>query len=219
MRYRLFAAVVRLLARIILGSSLIVEGREQIPRRGPVLLVGNHVGTVDPPLTGALVPRSDVHYMAKSEHFRTALLRWLFRGYHAFPVVRGTADRAALRHSLHLLASGHVLMLYPEGHRSWDGQMRRPHPGAGFLARHSGAPVVPVAIWGSEDVIPKGKKLPRRVTVHVHFGEAERLPVSITDNQLAADHLMRRVAELLPEEYRGVFREPMDTASLPPPAA
>ena len=121
MIYAVFRAGVRVLAWIILGRRLRIDGMERMPRAGAVLVIGNHVGTVEPALTGVFIPRRDVYYMAKSELFRTPFLGWLFRQNHAFPVVRDTPDRAALRSALAVLAGGHVLLVYPEGTRSWDG--------------------------------------------------------------------------------------------------
>jgi 1-acyl-sn-glycerol-3-phosphate acyltransferase len=201
---------VRLLAWIVLGRRLRIVGMEHIPRRGAVLVVGNHVGTVEPALTGVFIPRPDVFYLAKSELFRTPLLAWLFRRSHAFPVVRDTPDRAALRVALRLLRDGHVLLVYPEGTRSWDGQiLGDTHGGAGFIARHSGALVVPVASWGSERVIPRGSWLPRRADVELRIGAPFRLPAAGPDgkrlsNRQAAAAMMERVIALLPEERRPI---------------
>lgn len=203
-------AMIRALMALLLSRALHVEGRSNLPRRGPLLLVGNHTGTVDPPLTGALVPRRDLHYMAKSESFANPWNAWLLRAFNAFPVVRHSADRSSLRQALDVLQGGHALMVYPEGSRSPDGRLRRPLPGVGFLARRSGAVIVPVAVWGSENVLPRGSLRLRRAPVEVRFGEAFTVPDhdetgSAHDNQAIADLLMWRVAELMPEGRRGPF--------------
>ena len=206
--YPLLRVVLRVLARVILGRRLVVEGIDNVPRTGGVLLVGNHVGAVDPPLTGGLLPRLDVHYMAKSEHFRSPWKRALFRGYNAYPVRRHSADRAALRHTLDLLSGGHVVLLYPEGSRSPDGHMRAPEPGAGFLARHAGVPVIPVAIWGTERVLPRGGRFPKRADVHLRYGEPVTLPADASGgraaNATAAQAVMDAIAAMLPAAYRPV---------------
>ncbi|HVC05853.1 MAG TPA: lysophospholipid acyltransferase family protein [Candidatus Acidoferrales bacterium] len=212
MIYAAFRLGVRLLAWVVLGRRLRIVGMEHIPRRGAVLVIGNHVGTVEPALTGVFIPRLDVFYLAKSELFRSTFLGWLFRKNHAFPVVRGTPDRSALRVALQVLADGHVLLVYPEGTRSWDGQIvGATHGGAGFIARHSGSLVVPVASWGSEHVIPRGTWLPRRADVEMRIGAPFRLPESGADgrrlsNREAAAAMMERVIALLPEEHRPVGR-------------
>ena len=115
--YALMRALVRFIANTYLVGLLRVEGIENVPREGPLLVCPNHTGTIDPPLVPAFLPRSDTWNMAKSEYFRNPVIRWLFVQYHAFPVVRHTADRAALRRSFDLLKGGHALVIYPEGTR------------------------------------------------------------------------------------------------------
>ena len=203
--YAVMRSVVRLIALVILGRRLHIEGLRNVPRRGAVLVVGNHVGAVDPPLTGTHIPRLDVYYMAKSELFANRVMGWLFMRNHAFPVVRESADRGALRRALDILKHGHVLLLYPEGTRSVDGRVGEPHAGAGFIARNSQVLIVPVASWGSERVIPRGKWMPRRADVHLRFGEGFHLPLhgddgkALTSRQAAA-LMMARVEALLPRE-------------------
>jgi 1-acyl-sn-glycerol-3-phosphate acyltransferase len=208
--YAVFRIGVRLLAWLILGRRLRIDGMEHVPRHGAVLVIGNHVGTVEPALTGVFIPRRDVHYMAKRELFRNPLLGWLFRQNHAFPVVRNTADRAALRLGLAVLARGHVLLVYPEGTRSWDGRITgEVQAGAGFIARHSGAVIVPVGSWGSERVIPRGSWIPRPADVELRIGEPFHLPARGPDgrplsSREAAAIMMERVIALLPSERRPV---------------
>ena len=217
-------AAVRLIAAIVLGRRLRIEGLENIPRQGAVLIVGNHVGTVDPVLLGINIPRRDVYYMAKSELFRTRFLGWLFRRNHTFPVVRDSPDRTALRTALQHLDDGHVLLVYPEGTRSRDGRLHHAHAGAGFIARRSGAPIVPVASWGSENVLPRGARIPRRADVRQRIGTPFHLPElgaggHRLTNQEAAELMMARVAELLPLEHRFTVAAGRATASDPPSAA
>lgn len=210
MIYAVFRIGVRVLAWIILGRRLRISGMERMPRDGAVLVIGNHVGTVEPALTGVFIPRRDVFYMAKSELFQNRLLGWLFRQQHAFPVVRNTADRAALRSALAVLAAGHVLLVYPEGTRSWDGHLLGDvQAGAGFIARHSGALIVPVASWGSERVIPRGAWIPRPADVELRIGAPFHLPAlgengKALSSREAAALMMERVIALLPGERRPV---------------
>jgi 1-acyl-sn-glycerol-3-phosphate acyltransferase len=204
--YRFLRGIMRLLVATILGSRRVhVEGIGNVPASGGALLVGNHVGTIDPPLTGSLIPRLDVYYMAKAESFATRPVRWLFRGFNAFPVVRGSADRAALRHTIDLLRGGHVVLVYPEGSRSPDGRLREPQPGVGFLARHGGVPVIPVAVWGTERVLPRGSWRIHPGPVHVRYGPPVPLPAgttAATDNRAVAATIMEAISAMLPERYR-----------------
>jgi 1-acyl-sn-glycerol-3-phosphate acyltransferase len=217
------SALMRFLCGVILDELLDVEGIERVPRHGGLLVVSNHVGTIDPALTGAYLPRGDLHFMTKSEYFANPLSRFFIVGYHGFPVVRGSPDRAALRQALGLIGAGHAVVVYAEGHRSPDGRLQRPHPGAGFLARAARVPVLPIAVWGTERVLRRGHLWPRRAPVHLRVGTASPVPVLEGDrrlsNQEVADRLMLRVAELLPESRRGVFDGRVDFPAVPPPAA
>ncbi len=209
--YWFLRGVMRVLVAVVLPRRVHVEGLENVPRQGGALLVGNHVGTIDPPLTGALIPRLDVHYMAKSEAFEKARVRWIFRGFNAFPVVRSSADRTALRHTLDLLLDGHIVLVYPEGSRSPDARLREPQAGVGFLARHGGVPVIPVAVWGTEQVIAPGTTRIHRAHVHVRYGG----PVALStdegsarhDNRAIAKAIMDAIAAMLPARYRPAEQE------------
>jgi 1-acyl-sn-glycerol-3-phosphate acyltransferase len=217
-------AVMRMASGLVMGGVIDVSGAENVPRSGGLLVVSNHTGTIDPPFTGAHFPRRDLYFMAKSDYFRNRVGRFFIVGYHAFPVVRGTPDRAALRQALDLLAQGHAVLVYPEGHRSPDGCLQRPHAGAGFLAQAAGVPVLPVGVWGTERVLPLGAHWPRRVPVHLRFGVPAHLPARgggapRRSHQDVADLLMLRIAEVLPESRRGVFDGTADYRSVRPPDA
>ncbi len=221
--YPILRAVMHVLAGLILFRTKHISGLEKVPRSGPVLVVGNHIASLDPPLTGALIKRFDVYYMAKSEYFTRRVQGWLFRSYNAFPVVRHSPDRRSLKQALQVLEDGHVLMMYPEGTRSRDLQLHRPYAGAGFLARKSNAPIVPVAVWGSEDILPAGASWPKRAHVWIQFGDPFLLPERNPDgtpmtHQQSADYMMARVAAMLPVRYRGVFAPGSDVSAASPAA-
>lgn len=224
LNYLWMPALMRLLCGLVLDRLLDISGIENVPLHGGLLVVSNHAGTIDPAITGAYLPRGDLHFMAKSEYFQHPVSRFFVAGYHGFPVVRGSADRAALRRSLQLIAAGHAVVVYAEGHRSPDGRLQRPHPGAGFLARTAAVPVLPIALWGTERVLPTGSFWPRRAPLHLRVGRAAPVPTLAADgrrhsNQEVADLLMLRVAELLPPRRRGIFDGSRDYAAVPPPAA
>jgi 1-acyl-sn-glycerol-3-phosphate acyltransferase len=197
----------RVVIALVLPMHLHVEGRENVPREGGLLVISNHIATADPPLLGALFPRP-LHFMAKREWFQNRLIGWLAHEFLCFPVNRHTADRGALRTTLDLLAKGRAVGLYPEGTRAIDARMHPAEAGAGFLARQAGVAVLPVATWGGENILPKGSKFPRIAQAHAHlaFGPPFHLPEGKMSNQEAADYMMSKVAELLPTEYRGEYQ-------------
>jgi 1-acyl-sn-glycerol-3-phosphate acyltransferase len=213
MLYGFLRGLMRFLVNTYLIGLFEVKGAENIPLDGPLIICPNHIGTIDPPLVPAYVPRGDTWSMAKSEYFRNALINWLFTSYQAFPVVRHTADRVALRRAFDLLRAGHALVIYAEGTRIDSGVLAKPEPGAGFIAQRCGCPVLPVALTGTADCLPKGAKWPRRVPVTVTFGppfvvlQRRATDDSRVPHEEAADAIMVAIAELLPPEMRGVFSD------------
>lgn len=203
--YWVLRAVMRAVVGIVLFRHLHISGQKNVLRHGGLLVISNHIATADPPILGATFPRP-VHFMAKVEWFANPLVGFLARQFLCFPVVRHTADRGALRYTLELLRRGQVVCLYPEGTRALDARIHPPEAGAGFLARRGGVPILPVAIWGSENVWPKGARIFRPAHTYMTYGEPFWLPSGELDNQEAAEYMMSKVADLLPEAYRGFYQ-------------
>jgi len=210
--YAFLRWVMRVVVRVYLVGGLFrLEGLENVPLSGAVLICPNHRSTIDPPLVPAFMPRGDTWNMAKSEYFaRPGFKAWLFRSYQAFPVVRHTADRKAIRRAFEILAAGEALVIYPEGTRVESGGLKAAEPGAGFIAQRAEVPVLPVALTGTRECFPKGAHWPRRVPVRMRIGKPFRIPRKDAQGrkisaQEASDIIMRAIAEMLPEEMRGVF--------------
>jgi len=212
MLYRFMRGLMRFLTRTYLVGLLSVVGAENVPATGPLIVCPNHSATLDPPLVPAFVPRDDTWSMAKAEYFNNPVVAWLFRGYHAFPVIRHTADRAALKRSFDLLKRGEVLIIYPEGTRIESGKLATPEPGAGFIAQKAGCAVVPVGLTGTRECFPKGAWLPRRTRVTITFGKpfmlaSKRADGTKVSHEDASAAIMVAIAELLPPEQRGEFSD------------
>jgi 1-acyl-sn-glycerol-3-phosphate acyltransferase len=191
-----------------LATTRTVVGLENVPSAGPVLLVANHIGLVDPALIGAVSPRP-VHWMAKEELFRNPILRWVITQYHAFPVRRGEGDRQAYQTTVRLLRQGEIVGMFPEGTRSRDGALRRAHPGAAAIAARSGATVLPVAVWGTEQIF-RWPRRSLRPAVHMVVGKPFSLSADVggAKDELLAQHteqIMQAIAQLLPAAYRGYY--------------
>ena len=204
--------LMRALTRTYLVGLFNMAGVENVPRTGPLIVCPNHSATLDPPMVPAFLPRSDSWSMAKSEFFKRGFLTWLFRSYHAFPVVRHSADRTALRTAFEIVNSRHALIIYPEGTRVESGVLAQPEPGAGFIAQKAGCPVVPVGLTGTRECLPKGAWWPRRTRVSVTFGKpfivlSKRPDGTKITREEASDAIMLEIAELLPEHQRGAFRD------------
>jgi glycerol-3-phosphate dehydrogenase (NAD(P)+) len=142
-------------------------GREHLPRSGPLLLASNHRSFLDPFVIGTLV-RRPVYYMAKRELFEYhPCVAWLLNGLGAFPVDRGAGDEDAMQTARAILARGDVVVVFPEGTRVRPGPLGAPRRGVGRLALQTGAPVAPVAVFGTEDVRRGWRIRPRRVAIRV----------------------------------------------------
>ncbi|SIS95929.1 lysophospholipid acyltransferase family protein [Alicyclobacillus vulcanalis] len=124
-----------------------VEGIEQLPRQGGVIIASNHLSNFDPPLLGILVPRY-IRFMGKAELFRIPVLRRIFVALGGFPIERGRVDRRAIRTAIDVLQRGTCLVMFPEGHRSRTGKLGPLQPGIVSIARKAGAVIQPVGIRG-----------------------------------------------------------------------
>jgi glycerol-3-phosphate dehydrogenase (NAD(P)+) len=141
-------------------------GREHLPRSGPLLLASNHRSFLDPFVIGTLVKRP-VYYMAKRELFEKPWQAWALNALGAFPVDRGAGDRDAMETARAILARGDCVVVFPEGTRTRPGPLGEPRRGIGRLALETGAPVVPVAVIGS-DAVRRGWRIrPRKVRLRV----------------------------------------------------
>jgi len=145
-----------------------IEGKENLPAEGPVIVVSNHISFWDPPLVATISPRRAMHYMAKAELFSIPVFGSILRGIHVFPVKRGEPDRKAIKHSLSVLERGEILGMFPEGTRSKTGSLQKPEPGAALLALKSQAPILPVALVNSDKIFHKGNPFP---TLFVRVGK------------------------------------------------
>ena len=147
MGYKIVRAVLDFIFFIIF--RLHVEGRENVPQTGAIIVAPNHKSDWDPPLIGVAFNTRIIHYMAKEELFKNPFLGWLIRQFGTFPVKRGTVDRTAIRQALRELKAGNPLGIFPEGTRIRREGLGRFHSGMASLALMTGTPVVPVAVIGS----------------------------------------------------------------------
>jgi len=200
--WRTLFSPVRTVALALYGMTL--EGAEHVPARGPYIVVSNHVNWKDPPAIELLI-RVPIRFMAKIEAFQLFFLGGLLRGIGCFGVRRGESDRRAIVTCLQVLRAGNVLGFFPEGTRSRDGELHRAHPGIAFLARKSGAPILPVGVTGTGRATLFRSDITVRVGAPFALGELG-LPDS-ADEQRIADAIMRRVALLLSPEMRGYYRD------------
>jgi 1-acyl-sn-glycerol-3-phosphate acyltransferase len=190
-----------------------VEGKEHVPRSGPVILAANHRSFLDS-IFIPLVIRRRVTFVAKAEYFDDKRVAWFFRGVGQIPIRRegGSASERALQSATEVLEGGGVFGIYPEGTRTRDGKLHRGHTGVARLALRTGAPIIPVGLVGTDAVQPVDSKLPRLFKpVRICFGE----PLDLRhyegrhDDRLAlrdvTDEVMFEIGQLCGYEYSDTY--------------
>ena len=206
---KLLLAISRPLLNILFSWK--VEGRENIPLTGPLILITNHVHLLDPFFLIFSSPRW-INFMAKEELFRSPFLRPWLRWAGALSIRRGGKigdKQRMLKSARNALENGLILGMFPEGGRSRDGKLRKGKPGSGVIASKTNVPLLPVGIVGTDKI--KGISwLWKRPRIVVNIGKPFKLPptyskMSKSQMQLLATRLMKEIAALLPPEYQGDY--------------
>jgi long-chain acyl-CoA synthetase len=173
---------VLLFVKIFFG--LTVAGKENLPRKGPLILSPNHQSFLDGPIVAAVIPWrlfKNMFYVGTSEIFGRGILNVLGRTFRLVPVDPDSNLVNAMRAGAYGLKQGNNLVLYPEGERSIDGTPKKFKKGAAILAAHMKVPIYPVALEGFYDAWPRHRKFPRPAKLHVQFGEPIRPPDSLNN--------------------------------------
>jgi len=196
-----------------------VEGLDNIPRTGPVLIASNHLSFVDSVVIPIVVPRKVV-FLAKAEYFTGSGIKgraskaW-FEGLGMVPVDRDDTKAAidSLQIALDVLGKGDAFGIYPEGTRSRDGLLYRGRTGVAHLALTAGVPVVPVGLQGTENLQPVGHTFPKRAHVTIRFGA----PIDFTGRfdgvpsgkarRDATDEIMTAIQALSGQQPSGRYNE------------
>jgi 1-acyl-sn-glycerol-3-phosphate acyltransferase len=185
-----------------------IEGVENIPRSGPALLAVNHIAFLDPLATAYVVDKAHriPRFLAKSELFRDKKIGWVLRGAKQIEVRRGSKDAPmALEHAFAALEKGELIVVFPEGTITTDPDLKpmRAKTGLARLALGSGVPVIPMALWGTANIWPKGyaKRWRPRQDILCRVGEPVAPfsgdPDTPSDWEAVGDEVMDRIAVLL----------------------
>ncbi|MGH3756978.1 lysophospholipid acyltransferase family protein [Actinophytocola sp.] len=209
MLYQFVRYVLAPLVRLVYRPR--VEGLENVPAEGPVIIAANHRAVLDTAVI-SLVVRRQVRFLGKAEYFtarglRGRLMAAFVDALGFVPVQRGNAHAglAALNAGQTVLNGGGVFAIYPEGTRSLDGRLYRGHTGVAVLALTTGAPVVPVALFGTQMLMPRGGRIPRYARVGIRFGAPMDFSRVTERDQRArraiTDEVMAAIRELSQQEY------------------
>jgi 1-acyl-sn-glycerol-3-phosphate acyltransferase len=183
----------------------------KVPTCGPLILVTNHINSLEVPLLFVHLQPRKLIGLAKIETWNNKFMGWLFDLWDAIPVRRGEVDLDAIRSCLGILKRGDILAIAPEGTRSYDGHLLRGQPGIALIALHAGVPILPIAHWGGENFSSNLKKI-KRTDFHFRVGksfflDARGEKVNGKIRQSMADEIMSQIAILMPEEYRGLYAD------------
>ena len=206
---RVFRVFFRALLRTVRLFTMraVIKGVENFPRKGPALVVFNHLGDADIVLIGAAIP-VEMDGIGKIELYEHWLVGPLFRAYGLIWVHRGQPDRKAVRAALDGLQEGRMVMIAPEGRQSVTGGLEEGTDGAAFLAMKSGAQIVPVAITGTDNPSIFERKWWRRAPVTLSVGKPFFLREQADRQAMMREgtrQIMESLAVLLPESHRGVY--------------
>ncbi len=203
-----------------------VRGLDNLPPEGPAIIAGNHMHFMDSIFVPLLAPRPVV-YLAKKDYFtgrgiKGTVTRWFFKLNNQLPMDRGggSGSQASLEAGLKVLREGNSLGIYPEGTRSPDGKLYRGRTGIARLVLESGAPVIPVAIIGTDKIQPAGRLIPKFRRVGVVFGSPmdfsryEGLPVDRFLLRSITDEIMYEIMRLSGQEYVDTYASTVKTKLL-----
>lgn len=161
-----------------------------MPPTGGGLVMSNHQSHLDPPLVGLCCERR-LNYVARQTLLTFAPLRWLFNSLDAIPIDREGSGLGGLKETLKRLKRGELVLLFPEGTRTRDGEVQAIKPGFCALARRAEVPLVPVALDGAFDAWPRHRRCPRPAVIHVQIGE----PILPAEVKLLSDEQLVREVE------------------------
>lgn len=178
------------------------SGLQNVPLEGPVLMVSNHQSHLDPPLIGCGPPRQ-MHFLARQTLFRFGPFAKLIESVNAVPIDREGGGLAGIKATLRLLKRGAMVLVFPEGTRTRDGQIQRFLPGFTTLATRSGAAILPAAIEGAFQAWPRWQRFPRPRPVHVHYG----VPLAPQDYKGLPDRDLLAEVERRVHDCHGMLRQ------------
>lgn len=196
--------VVRTVAELLFGLRIV--HREKAFIEGPVIYAMNHQSNIDPPLIG-LVSHREMHWLAKRDLFKKGLVEAILTRINVIPVSLDKPDMSGLKNIISLLKEGKAVAIFPEGQRAFDGQLQAALPGLGMAIAKTGAPVVPLRIWGADGVMRRGTKRINLKPITIVVGDPLHINAAAMPGkprevyQAISDRIMEAISEIqLPPE-------------------
>ncbi len=193
-----------------LFADMEVKNRQRLQADGPIIYVCNHLSNLDPPIVASVLPRRAL-FLAKREIFSNPLFSFLLKGWGAYPVSRFSADVKALRWVRSMLELERAVVMFPEGTRSRDLEgLKKGHIGTAWIASQTGATVIPIGMYGTDDLQNILKVLMPIAKIRMSIGKPFKVRQVAEDRsalQQATDEIMSRISMQLPKERRGVYSD------------
>ena len=177
--------------------SLRTSGTDNLPA-GPLILAPNHASYLDPPATGCGLFRV-TYYLARHTLFKPPIASWLLPSIGSIPVNQNSPGPSSLKNIFEVFKNKGTLVLFPEGQRTFDGNLRKAEPGIGMIAARANVPVVPVHIIGSREAMPRNGRWHPFRPIRVVYGKPMRFtgdPKNRQDFQKFADEIMSAISKL-----------------------
>lgn len=197
--YRIGLTIFRAIARGFYDFRVI--GAENLDFKGPALIVANHVSFLDPPFIGQAFDEA-LYFFARKTLFDHPLAGKLLRSWQTIPIDRDKPDASSIKATIRLLKSGKKVLMFPEGTRSFDGNLQKAEAGVGLFIAKSNAPVLPVRIYGTFEAYPRGAKFLRPAQITLVVGKSYQPDLKQTSGegrdlyQSLADEVMERIGGL-----------------------
>ncbi len=216
-KYTRAYAITRVFVRLIIPllGGLTVRGAENIPKTGPIILAPNHRAYLDPPYL-SLVTTRQLHLMAKDGLFRIPVFGPYIKAMGAFPVKRGSADRGALKQAMAELKAGRVMGIFPEGTRAEPGTLLAGEKGFALVAKQTGVPIVPIALEGTDKVLPKHGGL-RRAHVRATVGKPMTAQEMLALNPDSSKDALTIISETTMKMIAALMTGPVEILQPPRP--
>lgn len=199
--------------KFILSTILRVDDRDvsRIPSRGPLILATNHINSLDAPVGFSHLHPRPLTAFVKIETFDKPFLRFLFNAWETIPIHRGEVDFNAFKKADEALKQNKIVVVAPEGTRSYHGRLNAGYPGIVILALMTGAPILPVVFYGNENFKTK-LRLFKRTDMVIKVGKPFHLKFPSAHpqreiRQEMTDEIMYEISRLLPEANRGLYSD------------
>lgn len=166
--YRYIRIIAHILVRLLFHFQ--ASGRNNLYKVKGAILAVNHSSFLDPVFAAVASPRP-LYFLARKDLFRNKFFGWFIRNIKAIPFNRDAPDTITLKNIIQLLQRGKIVLIFPEGTRSPDGNLLPPHPGIGFIALKAMVPIVPAYVDGAYKILPRHRKFIRLAKATVNIGE------------------------------------------------